>query len=172
VRVLFDGQIPVHYRFLFLQPSGEWADLGRTRGGQVNGLCGAALPGVLAMTTGLHTGPVPVRIEAHDLAPPLTSEWEEVVEVSVAFASTDYCLTAFEAAVEVPAPGLGSYRARWQAQGMDEARAADFRAEDEPALDRYLLQLWPAPPAGDAIVRQTSAAAAYWHGVAGATPPA
>jgi hypothetical protein len=29
--------------------------------------------------------------------------------------------------------------------------------------DHYLLQFWPAPPAPDRIVKQTSASAAYWH---------
>lgn len=33
-------------------------------------------------------------------------------------------------------------------------------------IDRYLLQLWPAPMAPDAILRQTSEHAAYWHRVA------
>ena len=43
--------------------------------------------------------------------------------------------------------------------------------DDDPALDRYLMQLWPAPPAHDAVLRQTSAIAGYWHGVALDTPP-
>ena len=34
------------------------------------------------------------------------------------------------------------------------------------APDRYLLQLWPAEPAPDAVVREGSEIAAYWHGVA------
>ena len=33
------------------------------------------------------------------------------------------------------------------------------------------MQLWPAPPAHDAVLRQTSAIAGYWHGVALDTPP-
>ena len=43
--------------------------------------------------------------------------------------------------------------------------------DDDPALDRYLLQLWQAPPAPDVVFRQTSEIAAYWHGVARETPP-
>jgi hypothetical protein len=31
------------------------------------------------------------------------------------------------------------------------------------AMDVYGLWFWPAPPAPDAIIRQTSAVAAYWH---------
>jgi hypothetical protein len=55
---------------------------------------------------------------------------------------------------------------------MDAAHEQDTRAGGEPAVDRYLLQLWPAPAAADMIVREVSAIAAYWHGVARDTPPA
>jgi hypothetical protein len=40
----------------------------------------------------------------------------------------------------------------------------------EPPLDRYLLQLWPAPPAPDAVIRETSRYAAYWHAHARTLP--
>jgi hypothetical protein len=55
--VLFADDVPVHYGFMFLSPStaGE-LDLSEARRGQVNGLCGAAVPGVLSLVTGLHTG--------------------------------------------------------------------------------------------------------------------
>ncbi len=54
---------------------------------------------------------------------------------------------------------------------MDAACEADTRLEDEPALDAYLLQLWPAALAPDILLRQTSAVAAYWHGVARSCAP-
>lgn len=62
------------------------------------------------------------------------------------------------------------YRVRYCAVGMDAARAADTRSDDEPELDRYLLQFWPAPPGPDRIVRQTSEIAGYWHGVVREVP--
>jgi hypothetical protein len=40
----------------------------------------------------------------------------------------------------------------------------DTVLEDDEILDRYLLQFWPADPAPDAVVRQSSDIAAYWHG--------
>ena len=43
--------------------------------------------------------------------------------------------------------------------------------DDEPLVDRYLLQFWPAPAAPDRIIRQTSASAAYWHDFARTQPP-
>ena len=36
--------------------------------------------------------------------------------------------------------------------------------EGEPAIDAYLLQFWPAPPAPDRVVKVTSKEAKYWHG--------
>jgi hypothetical protein len=47
------------------------------------------------------------------------------------------------------------------------------RLDGDPALDRYLLQLWPAAWAPDAVLRQSTEAAAYWNGVAQETqgPP-
>jgi hypothetical protein len=54
---------------------------------------------------------------------------------------------------------------------MDAGHAADTRMDDEPGLDRYLLQLWPGPPGPDRVVKQTSAIAVYWHGLARDQPP-
>jgi hypothetical protein len=50
----------------------------------------------------------------------------------------------------------GDYRVRYHAYGMD-------RADEDPTVDRYLLQLWPAPPAPDRVLRETSKHAAYWQ---------
>ena len=78
VRVLFDGEMQVQYAFLHLLPwNTEYYELISARGGQANGLCGAAQPGVLAMATGLHTGSVPVRVEALDRTPSSVADWEE-----------------------------------------------------------------------------------------------
>jgi hypothetical protein len=170
VTVLFDGEIDVHYGFLFLHSPDETPDLLAARGGQANGLCGAAVPGVLSMVTGLHTGSVPVRVEQLDAEPALEPEWEEAVEASFETAEPPLFLTAFQDNREIVlAPGR--FRVRWCASGMDAARDRDVRMEGEPALDRYRLQLWPAPAAPDAILRETSEIAAYWHRVARETAP-
>ncbi|SEF35067.1 hypothetical protein SAMN05421837_107715 [Amycolatopsis pretoriensis] len=54
---------------------------------------------------------------------------------------------------------------------MDTGREQDTRLDGEAERDSYVLQFWPAPPAPDAVVRQHSAAAAYWHGFARKLPP-
>ncbi len=52
--VLFDSDMPVHYGFVDLAGEDDWPDLTDARAGQRNGLCGATIPGVLSMITGLH----------------------------------------------------------------------------------------------------------------------
>jgi hypothetical protein len=123
------------------------------------------------MVTGLHTGPVPLRVEALDAAPPLDEAWEDVVEVSFRSPDRSSMVSTFDGVHELRLPESGELRARWSARGMDAAREADTRLEGEPPLDAYLLQLWPAAPAPDAVLRQTSAAAAYWHAVARSSAP-
>ncbi|MCU1692427.1 MAG: hypothetical protein JWM64_1518 [Frankiales bacterium] len=171
--VLLDTDVHVHYGFLWLTAADDALPDGDPRAGQSNGLCGAAVPGALGMVTGLHTGSVPVRVMALDDAPPVDDAWEEVVEVSFQVRGREYLLSAFEEFHDVLLPWTGDVRARWCARGMQAARDADTRLEDEPALDAYLLQLWPAAPAPGAVLRQTSAVAAYWHDVArnSAPPP-
>lgn len=165
--VLHDAAIHVHYGFIYL--AGEDEEIGELlmeeRLGQRNGLCGAQVPGRISMLTGLHTGSVPLRIECHSDEPPLDDEWEDVVEVSFAVDDPYLTLSSFDDHVPLNLPGDGSYRVRYSATGMDAGRSLDT-ALDEPAPDRYLLQLWPASMAPDAIVRQTSQAATYWHDVA------
>lgn len=168
--VLFDGEIDVHYGFFFLQPPDADPDLSAATGGQVNGLCGAAQLGALSFVTGLHTGPLPLRVEWVREQPALAPTWEDVVEVSLLTDTPQLSLQAFEECVGVQLPAPGSYRVRYCATGMDAAVEADTRDSDEPVLDRYLVQLWPAPPGPDAVVRQTSRIAGYWHGVARHTP--
>ena len=63
------------------------------------------------------------------------------------------------------------YRVRYCGTRMDDGHEQDGRDEDEPELDRYLLQFWPSPPAPDQVVKQTAEVAAYWHGVARDQPP-
>lgn len=138
-------------------------DLDDARAGQSNGLLGAAVPGALSLMFGLHTGPEPLRIEWSETEPPVEDAWEEVVDASVDLPDQEMLLSAFEEFVDVVVPASGPHRARFNARGMDAAREMDSRDDDEPAPDRYLLQLWPAAAAPDRIVRQTSANAAYWH---------
>ncbi|MBF4999452.1 hypothetical protein IRT45_20090 [Nocardia sp. BSTN01] len=140
--------------------------------GQSSGLCGAAVPGALFLRTGLHSGAVGFTVEVLRQAPPLDPAYEDIVEVSFYPASDQSFLVrwAGEARWELDLKEGIDYRVRYCAQGMDQAREQDVRLDDEPLLDRYLLQFWPAPPEPDRIVRQTSQNAAYAHDYARRQP--
>jgi hypothetical protein len=162
--VVFDGTVWTHYSQLQLTTGAASVQDPRDAfDGQENGLCGASVPGALFMRTGIHTGHVPVRVSTLDTAPEL-GLWEEIVEASFQPEGPDAVLSGWSgdpaASFQLTAP---AYRARWCASGMEEGRRQDVADEEHPAPDRYALYLWPAPASADAVVRRTSAVAAYWH---------
>ncbi|MFJ2627374.1 hypothetical protein ACIO6T_29175 [Streptomyces sp. NPDC087532] len=166
VRRPVDGEVHVHYGQIYVEsdPDSSGPDLDEAFAGQTAGLCGAAIPGALWLTTGLHTGDVGFTVEVHDRVPPLDPAWEDVVEVSFRPLSVDSALTewAGEDAWELDLE-MTDYRVRYCAQGMDRAFQQDTRLDEEPQVDRYLLQFWPALPEADRVLRQSAEIAAYWH---------
>ncbi|MFI1368694.1 hypothetical protein [Streptomyces griseochromogenes] len=169
-----EGEVHVHYGQIYVEsdPDSFGPDLAEAFAGQSGGLCGAAVPGALWLTTGLHTGYVGFTAEVHDQAPPPEAGWEDVVEVSFRPASADSALVqwAGEDSWDLDLEET-DYRVRYSAKGMDEANRQDTRLDEDPQLDCYLLQFWPAPPAPDRVVKETSAIAAYWHDYARRQPP-
>ncbi len=171
MRTVLSEPVFMHYWQFYVDSGDEIADLKDACAGQRNGLCGAAVPGHLYLTTGLHTGEVGLTVEVHEQAPPVADGWQEVVEVS------------FQPAGEASVAGWGgqwsypldltepSYRVRYCAFGMEEGRAQDTRVDFDPDAEWYLLQFWPAPPQPDAVIRQTSETAMMAHGHAQRLPP-
>jgi len=172
VQTFVRGEVHVHYGQIYVESGADHPDLTECFAGQANGLCGAASPGTLYLHTGLHTGNVGFTVEAHESPPALDDAWEEVVEVSFTPHSASVALVqwAGEASWDLDLPE-SAYRVRYCATGMDAAQSADTRLDDEPMLDRYLLQFWPAAPSPDRVVRRTGELAAYWHGYAAELPP-
>ena len=116
--------------------------LTESRGGQANGLCGAAVPGQLFLITGLHTGSTRVTVEVLDALPPIGDEWEDVVEASFRPVTAKVALVQWAGEASWPLPLAPiDYRVRYSATGMDRARGRDPLLAGEPLLDRYLLQL-------------------------------
>ncbi|PXX55650.1 hypothetical protein DFR70_121119 [Nocardia tenerifensis] len=171
-----DGEVHVSYSQIYVEsdPGDFGPGMHEAFAGQSVGLCGAAAPGALFLITGLHTGNVGFTVEVRGQAPALDPAWEDVVEVSFYPLSEHSALVqwAGEDSWELDLREGLDYRVRYCAQGMDRAREADVRLDDEPLLDRYLLQFWPAPPEPDRIVRQTSQAAARSHDWARRQPDA
>jgi hypothetical protein len=157
--VLLDKDVSVAYAQIYLESATGQMDgeMDKSFRGQTNGLCGGAVPGLLFLMTGTHTGDVGFRVELHDQEPPLDEQWEEVVEAALLAVEGEAGLAEWAGSDWHPLPmPPGDYRVRYSACGMDEGH------QNEEG-DRYLLQLWPAPPAPDRIIRVTSANAAYWH---------
>jgi hypothetical protein len=179
MRVLFEGGVDVEYTFISLQADDLNVEVDhiRAREGQVNGLCGAVYPGALSMAIGSRFATVPLRVELHEQAPPVPDAFEDVVETTLTTSAQDHWIVAVSWARNIgPLTGAGTYRARWCAIGMDEANdgtlPADHDPQDDTVWERYLLQLWPAPPAPDSIVQHGSARAGLWHEQASGEPSA
>jgi hypothetical protein len=163
MELVFEDTLFVHYGFVFLSPADEQdPDLDKSRRGQVNGLLGAGTGDALALTTGTHTGDVPLRVEWYETQPELDDDWDDVVEATVDITGRRMRLAAFDDHREVKLPATGPHRARLCAAGFEAARL-EKELEDDRTADRYLLQLWPAAHAEDAIVRVSGPAAQYWH---------
>ncbi|MFJ4568032.1 hypothetical protein ACIP4U_31000 [Streptomyces caelestis] len=169
-----EGEVHVHYGQIYVEtdPDSFGPGLAEAFAGQRAGLCGAATPGALWLSTGLHTGEVGFTVEVHEQAPPLDPAWEDVVEVSFRPVSEDSALVewAGEDSWQLDLEET-DYRVRYCAKGMDQASERDTRMDGEPQLDRYLLQFWPAPPEPDRVLKQTSRIADRWHRYARELPP-
>ncbi|WP_432892532.1 hypothetical protein ACQPYH_17440 [Kribbella sp. CA-245084] len=163
--VLFEGKLDLTFGQIYLMSGDtDWPDFDDSRRGQANGICGAAEPGRLLLFTGLHTGYVELRIERLEQPPALDDDWEDIVEVPFEPEAPAIRVHGLDGSeyTDFSLP-VGSYRARYSATGMDEGKAVDVVPEDEPVVDRYLLQFWPAEAAPDAVIKQMSAVATRWH---------
>ncbi|TWD83641.1 hypothetical protein FB561_4807 [Kribbella amoyensis] len=162
---IFDGRVGLTFGQIYLMSGGlDWPDFDASRRGQVNKLCGAAEAGRLFLATALHTGDVGFRVEVWGEEPPIDEQWEEIVEVSFVPHGLDIRMHGLDSGplVRFELPEAG-YRVRYCGTNLDAGRAADVVGEDEPVVDRYLLQFWPAKRAADVIVKQTSAYAQLEH---------
>lgn len=163
------GEVRVHERRIYVESDPESArpDFAKALAYQIGGLCGAAVPGVIVLSTGLYAGDVGFVVEVHDAAPVLDPVWDDVMEVS--FRPGSQCTRLVQEDGQASWDlGLAraDYRVRYCARGMDEGQELSTRAAGEPQADSYLLQFWPAPPRPDEVIRHTSRMAGNLHGYA------
>ncbi|WP_432885700.1 hypothetical protein ACQPYH_01985 [Kribbella sp. CA-245084] len=165
VRTTMSEPAWVAYAQIYVESGEEYADLGECFAGQRNGLCGAAVPGKLFLITGLHTGRVGFTVELHDTMPSVEYDAEDVVEAPYRPIGDAKLVTwgGSGGPWSLELEPQTDYRVRYSAWGMDEGHQAGPPKDGEPLVDRYLLQFWPARPAPDRVVKETSKQAAYWH---------
>jgi hypothetical protein len=165
---IFDGRLYVHYGQAYVlarDHNGE--GLEESFLGQSNGLCGAAVPGMLFLITGLHTGQVGLVVDVLNAPPELDNSWDEIVEVSFTVGERPVVLEDWNGETVTSIPlSSGRYRVRYCAKNMDEGKEADTILEDEEAVDFYSLAFWPEAASDDCVIKQTSEQAAYWHNFA------
>jgi hypothetical protein len=162
---IFDGQLHVHYGQAYVLPNAQGtSELPDCFQSQTNGLCGAAMSSQLFLITGLHTGQVRLSVDVLDAPPPLDQTWEEVVEVPFMINVEGAYLYDWngECVCKIPL-SPGTYRVRYCARGMDRGKEVDTILEDEEPVDFYNLAFWTADFLPDAVLKQTSEIAAYWH---------
>lgn len=165
--LIFDGPLRVEYRqfYVLSDDDSDWS--APSRDGQSNGLCGAAIPGVLFCTTATHYGSVGLRVELLDAPPSPDSDSEEVVEVSFKPNTSEVRVQEWDGDSICTLPLEPRwYRVRYAASGFAAARAADSDPDrDFQAItDRYHLTFWPEDAArSDEVVRVTSDFARIIH---------
>lgn len=159
--IVFSGTMLTSYRQMYVM-STVCDDLmpDEASKNHVNGLCGGAVTDGLFLTVGIHTGEVSMTVAIHDSAPPLDDAWDEIVEASCSFSETPIFLYGWggDSAAELPLQAV-QYRARFCAKAFG---ATEDNGDDESG-ECYLLMFWPGAPRPDAILKQTSPNAIYWH---------
>lgn len=116
-----------------------------------------AQPGEIGIATARNTH-VPVRVELHDTAPPLTLEGvDQAAEASLVTAGMAVlagCTDSWPDATRLAVPP-GPLRLRLLASGLDRLSEDGLEGEDS-----YLIQLWPAPEAPVAVLKPWNPAGA------------
>ena len=163
-KVVFDGEMFTCYGMMFVEARDCPPMLAEDAfQGQSNGLCGGITQGGLFLMLGIHTGEVPLTIRVHEQQPAVDNTWEEIVEASCHLPQWPIYLMAWGGKGVQLDMQAGSYRARFS--GTKFGRSEELRFEGESG-EHYLLDLWPAPPKPDAVLKVTTASADYWHSVA------
>lgn len=162
---LLDGPVFVTTHQYYMQ-SGDvlpaWDEAFRQ---QSNGILGGALPGLLTIASGVHTGYIDICVMLVDAPPPVAQHWEDVVEVS--FRPLTEGLTVADGETDelhdfsLP---IDDYRARLSVRGMDEGEALiTLDMPSDTIVEHHELMFWRAILGSDSVLRQGSRCAAGQH---------
>ncbi|OXM49657.1 hypothetical protein CFP75_17960 [Amycolatopsis alba DSM 44262] len=131
----------------------------------------AVAPGFVAVTCGVHFGDITVTTEVWSGRPePDLVPWQDVAEVSVTWptARIGVCGTETDIAADIPvtlppAPE-NSFRVRDSVRHRD---AGEDRGPDD-LRENHLIQIWPAAPRQDELLKATDKTGELWRSPAGA----
>lgn len=115
------------------------------------------------LTTARQFGPAPFQVCVSATEPPRETAWDVAVEFSIR-TGEGMTVTGWASMgdpIDVPVPAGIDVRGRYVVIGGQDATDA-AAVGLEPDGDRYLLQVWPAPPAPPRVVTSTAAWAQYW----------
>jgi hypothetical protein len=156
------GDVSVAYGQMYLNAA-DGADIASYfRGPDGTGLIGVIGNGAV-LGTAQHTGYVLLTVTIDEQDPgPAVAEFEDVVEVSMTTEDERFVISCWgggESHDLSPLPAGGAtYRLRYHMRGADAARGGGSRQIDDPPLDEYLLQVWPAVHRPPSTVKLTSRA--------------
>ena len=155
--VLFDDILYVEEsQFMISSTDDAFPNFGRAFDGQANGLIDGSGDGMLWVITGAEYGDVHALVRVTPAEPQLDDSFGDIVEVSFVHTSDELFVRELDGEWH---PGIplnpGEYRVRLSVANMDSFYDRDD--DDESVLDEdYLIELWPADPSPDAILKQTS----------------
>ncbi|XVU22074.1 hypothetical protein ACQPZJ_33045 [Actinoplanes sp. CA-054009] len=161
--VVLYGDVYTAYSQIYVNRA-DSSDIGAYFGGpDGTGLIGVVGNGAI-LGTGQHTGYLLLTVTMDSRDPGAArNDFEDVVEVSMTTEDERFILFCWggeESHDLSPLPAGGTtYRLRYHARGMDRATNLAHRGIDDPPLDEYLLQIWPAPHQPPALPQLTSRAA-------------
>ena len=161
--VVLYGDVFTAYSQIYVNRA-DGSDIGAYLGGpDGTGLIGVVGNGAV-LSTSLHTGYVLLTVTIDRRDPGSASgDFEDIAEVSMTTDDERFMLLCWggeESHDLSPLPtGATTYRLRYHARGMDRASKESGRSIDDPPLDEYLLQVWPAPYELPAFSKLTSRAA-------------
>jgi hypothetical protein len=144
------------YRQFYLQRGdAPWASDRITEAGYEAAL--DAVDGFACVATSMYGNPAAVTVELHEREPPpAEEEADRVTEVSLSGSGPLGVLswgeTEPELTVELPEGPL-RLRASFSGLAAADAHPDNDVSGDELSPERILLQLWPAPPSGPAVIR-------------------
>lgn len=125
------------------------------------GLVSGEFSDYIILTTPRQYGTVTIDVEVLDAPAPVDPTWDAAVEFSMR-TGQDASVRGWGGAGHVAIPLAAGLEVRVRYVVIDGQPASPWSDVTDPETERYLLQLWPAPPSVPRTVAATSPWSQYW----------